>query len=54
MRPKPIQIAVSLTRGENEQHGAQVLIVLLDDGEIYERRESDGNEWVRVMGPWNR
>jgi len=50
---KPIQIAVSLTRSADEQHGQQTIVVLTDDGRIWEQRDSEESGFVEVRGPWN-
>lgn len=51
---KAIQIAVSLTRDGGEQHGKMVLVALLDDGRIFERRESEGDLWQEAVLPWDK
>lgn len=52
--PKVIQIAVGHARGPGEQFGSEVLIVLTDTGEIWERWDQNGCEpqWFKVRLPW--
>ncbi len=51
---KPIQLAVTSYRQDDLV--LEQLVVLLDDGRIFERRSEDPNEsyidWREVRGPW--
>jgi len=50
---KPVQIAATHSRTEDEHRGVEMLYVLLDDGRIF-RWRSDYFEtfWQEVEGPW--
>ena len=52
---KPIQIAVTHQKSENEQWGVEILYVLLDNGRIFriDSAGGPGSQWTEVgAGPW--
>jgi len=55
---KPIQIAVScVVFGDgvtSQQWDASTLVVLCDDGKIYQASNSAGSGFVEIEGPWSK
>lgn len=51
---KPIQIAVTHSRCDGEQFGAQDIYVLCDDGKIWNCFSQSGTNygWSEITGPW--
>lgn len=47
--PKVIQIAMAHSRTAGEQYGIMTLVILCDNGDIWEQC---GNHWERVPLPW--
>jgi hypothetical protein len=50
---KPVQIAITHQRGQNEQWGSEITLVLCEDGKIYRRYVAVGvDTWEEVKGLW--